>query len=118
MILNVVHISISCIVLVESVVEILVDPLVEEDIPLGHSIVEHSSITTSVQSHGEYKTSCVKVIKARYKKLESVNNLYDVVRRLIMRLRLELCSSINCVYKIYSLSVRTYNIFVHEYLYT
>jgi hypothetical protein len=43
------------------VVEIMVDPLEEEEIPLGRSIVEHSSITTSVQSHGEYKTSCVKV---------------------------------------------------------
>lgn len=38
------------------------DPRDEEDYDgYGHGIVEHSSMTTSIQSESEYRASCVKV---------------------------------------------------------
>ncbi|XP_021954829.1 uncharacterized protein LOC110851384 isoform X2 [Folsomia candida] len=42
-----------------AVVEIMMDPRDEDD-DFGHRIVEHSSITTSIQSEAEYRASCVK----------------------------------------------------------
>ncbi|CAG7732981.1 unnamed protein product [Allacma fusca] len=43
----------------EAVVEILLDSS-EDEIPMESSMVEHSSLTTSVKSQAEYKSSCVK----------------------------------------------------------
>jgi len=48
----------------EAIVEIQVDEDDDDDDDggWGERIVEHSSITTSIASEGEYRASCVKVI--------------------------------------------------------
>jgi len=47
----------------DAVVEILMDST-DESLAFEDKIMEHSSITTSIQSLAEYKASCVKVCTA------------------------------------------------------